>query len=28
MPLELLKDSYGQELVIQELHRIDQGIFV
>ncbi|MFM7629649.1 MAG: antitoxin Xre/MbcA/ParS toxin-binding domain-containing protein [Algoriphagus sp.] len=27
-PLELLKDSYGQELVIQELHRIDQGIFV
>ena len=28
MPLALLKDSYGQELVIQELHRIDQGIFV
>lgn len=28
MPLELLKDSYGQELVIQELHGIDQGIFV
>lgn len=28
MPLDLLKDSYGQELVIQELNRIDQGIFV
>jgi putative toxin-antitoxin system antitoxin component (TIGR02293 family) len=27
-PLELLKDSYGKELVISELNRIDQGIFV
>ncbi len=27
-PLELLKDSYGKELVINELNRIDQGIFV
>lgn len=27
-PLELLKDSYGKELVVQELNRIDQGIFV
>ncbi len=27
-PLELLKNSYGKELVLHELHRIDQGIFV
>lgn len=27
-PIELLKDSYGKELVLNELHRIDQGIFV
>jgi len=27
-PLELLKDSYGKELVVNELTRIDQGIFV
>jgi putative toxin-antitoxin system antitoxin component (TIGR02293 family) len=27
-PLELLKNSYGQELVVDELHRIDQAIFV
>jgi putative toxin-antitoxin system antitoxin component (TIGR02293 family) len=27
-PLELLKDSYGKDLVVQELNRIDQGIFV
>lgn len=27
-PIELLKDSYGKELVVQELNRIDQGIFV
>ena len=27
-PAELLKDSYGKELVLNELHRIDQGIFV
>lgn len=26
-PLELLKDSYGKELVIDELNRIDHGIF-
>lgn len=26
-PIELLRDSYGQELVVNELHRIDQGIF-
>lgn len=26
-PFELMKDSYGKELVIQELHRIDNGIF-
>jgi putative toxin-antitoxin system antitoxin component (TIGR02293 family) len=26
-PLELLSDSYGKELVIAELTRIDQGIF-
>ncbi len=28
MPVELLKDSYGKEMVLNELHRIDQGIFV
>jgi len=27
-PLDLLKDSYGKDLVINELNRIDQGIFV
>jgi len=27
-PIELLKDSYGKEMVLDELHRIDQGIFV
>jgi putative toxin-antitoxin system antitoxin component (TIGR02293 family) len=27
-PIELLKDSYGKELVVNELTRIDQGIFV
>ena len=27
-PLELLKNSYGKEMVMDELHRIDQGIFV
>lgn len=26
-PFELLKDSYGKELVMSELNRIDQGIF-
>lgn len=26
-PKELLKDSYGKELVVEELHHIDQGIF-
>lgn len=26
-PQELLKDSYGKELVVEELHHIDQGIF-
>lgn len=26
-PIELLKDSYGKEMVINELNRIDQGIF-
>ena len=26
-PAELLKDSYGKELVMAELYRIDQGIF-
>ena len=26
-PSELLKDSYGKELVLAELNRIDQGIF-
>lgn len=28
MPMELLQDSYGKELVMNELNRIDQGIFV
>jgi putative toxin-antitoxin system antitoxin component (TIGR02293 family) len=27
-PMELLRDSYGKELVLSELHRIDQGVFV
>jgi putative toxin-antitoxin system antitoxin component (TIGR02293 family) len=27
-PIELLKDSYGKEMVINELNRIDQGIFI
>jgi putative toxin-antitoxin system antitoxin component (TIGR02293 family) len=27
-PIELLKDSYGKEMVIGELNKIDQGIFV
>lgn len=27
-PLELLKDSYGKEMVMEELNRIDQGVFV
>ncbi len=27
-PKELLKDSYGKELVVEELQHIDQGIFV
>jgi len=27
-PIELLKDSYGKEMVLSELNRIDQGIFV
>jgi len=27
-PIELLKDSYGKEMVLNELNRIDQGIFV
>jgi putative toxin-antitoxin system antitoxin component (TIGR02293 family) len=27
-PLDLIKDSYGKEMVIGELHRIDQAIFV
>lgn len=27
-PLELLKDSYGKEMVVNELHKIDMGIFV
>ena len=26
-PVELLKDSYGKEMVLNELNRIDQGIF-
>lgn len=27
-PIELLKDSYGKEMVIDELNKIDQGVFV
>lgn len=27
IPADLLKDSYGKELVMEELNRIDQGIF-
>lgn len=27
-PIELLKDSYGKELVLDELNRIEHGIFV
>jgi putative toxin-antitoxin system antitoxin component (TIGR02293 family) len=27
-PIELLKDSYGKELVVHEMLKIDQGIFV
>jgi putative toxin-antitoxin system antitoxin component (TIGR02293 family) len=27
-PIELLKDSYGKEMVLNELNRIDQGIFI
>jgi len=27
-PIELLKNSYGKEMVLSELNRIDQGIFV
>lgn len=27
-PIELLKDSYGKEMVISELNRINHGIFV
>jgi putative toxin-antitoxin system antitoxin component (TIGR02293 family) len=27
-PIELLKDSYGKEMVISELHRMNYGIFV
>lgn len=27
-PIELLKDSYGKEMVIAELHRINHGILV
>ena len=27
-PFELMKDSYGKEMVISELHKIDQGIFI
>ena len=26
-PMELLKDSYGKEMVLSELHKIDYGIF-
>ena len=28
MPMELLKDSYGKEMVLSELTRINHGIFV
>lgn len=27
-PLEMLKDSYGKDMVLAELHRINHGIFV
>ncbi len=27
-PMDLLKDSYGKELVLSELYKIDQGIFI
>lgn len=27
-PIELLKDSYGKEMVVSELNKIDQGIFI
>ncbi len=27
-PIELLKDSYGKEMVMEELNRIDKGIFI
>ena len=27
-PIELLKDSYGKEMVVNELNKIDNGIFV
>lgn len=27
-PIELLKDSYGKEMVVNELNKIDQGIFI
>ncbi|MHA7128875.1 type II RES/Xre toxin-antitoxin system antitoxin [Algoriphagus namhaensis] len=27
-PIELIKDSYGKEMVLSEIQRIDQGIFV
>jgi uncharacterized protein (DUF2384 family) len=27
-PAELLKDSYGKEMVMAELNRIEHGIFV
>ena len=27
-PIELLKDSYGKEMVLNELNKIDNGIFV
>jgi putative toxin-antitoxin system antitoxin component (TIGR02293 family) len=26
-PVDLIRDSYGKEMVIGELHRIDQAIF-
>ena len=27
-PFELMKDSYGKEMVMNELHKIDHGIFI
>ncbi|HET7360378.1 MAG TPA: MbcA/ParS/Xre antitoxin family protein, partial [Salinimicrobium sp.] len=27
LPMELLKDSFGKEMVVDELHHIDHGIF-